>query len=118
MSSPSILKKLGDKAKHYRDMAKTLPLDDSTTAGLRAVAENVSGRALAEEPAKDTSTTPADLVNPSAQYGSRQGEVRLDSEGNPTKAQPPKVMDEGGDISMPQAHRRQTLPQQQVHQRP
>ena len=43
MSSPSILKKLGDKAKHYRDMAKTLPLDDSTTAGLRAVAENVSG---------------------------------------------------------------------------
>ena len=48
MSSPSILKKLGDKAKHYRDMAKTLPLDDSTTAGLRAVGENVSGRALAK----------------------------------------------------------------------
>ena len=41
MSSPSILKKLGDKAKHYRDMAKTLPLDDSTTAGLKAVGENV-----------------------------------------------------------------------------
>ena len=98
MSSPSILKKLGDKAKGYVKMAKTLPLDDSTTAGLRAVGENVSGRALAEEPAKDTSTTPSDMLHPMAQYGSRQGEVRLDSEGNPTKAQPPKVMDAGGDV--------------------
>ena len=98
MSSPSVLRKLGDKAKGYVKMAKTLPLDDSTTAGLRAVGENVSGRALAKEPAKDTSTTPSDMLHPMAQYGSRQGEVRLDSEGNPTKMQPPKVMDAGGDV--------------------
>ena len=101
MSSPSILKKLGNKAKGYVDMAKSLPLDDSTIQGLKSSAQNVSGTALAEEPAKDTSTTPADMINPTAKYGSRQGEVRLDSEGNPTKAQPMKVMDDGGDIPMP-----------------
>jgi len=101
MSTPTIMQRLGNKAKHYWDMAKTLPLDDSTTAGLRAVGENVSGRALAKEPAKDTSITPSDMLHPMAKYGSRPGEVRLDEEGNPTKAQPMKVMDDGGDIPMP-----------------
>jgi hypothetical protein len=34
-------------------------------------------------------------------YGSRKGEVRLDANGDPMKSQPAKIMDDGGDIPMP-----------------
>jgi len=79
--------------------AKSLPLDDSTLAGLKAKAANVRDYEASQQspivPAKDTSTKPSDLISPRAKYGSRPGEVRLDKDGNVI---PAKIMDNGGDI--------------------
>src|ERR1700676_210468 len=104
MSSPSIMQRIGTKAKNYVDMAKSLPIDDSTIAGLKASAENVSGQALANEPVKDTTTTSPSAIRPMDRYGSRPGEVRLDSEGNVESQQPAKIYDDGGDIPMPNSN--------------
>jgi hypothetical protein len=87
MSSPSILKKVGDKASDVVKTAKELPPGDSEDQGIKEYQKQANALAApvatAEPPVEPG---PPELVNPLARYGSRQGEHRytVDENGNLT----------------------------------
>ena len=94
MATPSLVRRIGDKAKDYISGIRALPIEDSDIAGLKANAQNVSGSAIAKPsaaPTQDT-TAPQDKVNPNARYGDRPGEMRPDQVLAP-------LYDDGGDVS-------------------
>lgn len=91
MATPSILQKLGSKAKDLKDKYDFLP-GDSEVQGLKAIQQNVNGTAMGqpgEQTAPTTEEPTADKNNPMTRYGSRPGEVRynVDIDGNLTPVQ-------------------------------
>lgn len=91
MATPSILQRLGSKAKDLKDKYDFLP-GDSEVQGLKAIQQNVNGTAMGqpgEQTAPTTEEPTADKNNPTTRYGSRPGEVRynVDIDGNLTPVQ-------------------------------
>jgi hypothetical protein len=89
MATPSILQKLGSKAKDLKDKYDFLP-GDSEVQGLKAIQQNVNSTAMGQ-PGEQTApaTSSADKNNPMTRYGSRPGEIRynVDIDGNLTPVQ-------------------------------
>lgn len=101
MSSPSVMKRLGDSASKYVSGLKSLAPGDSEVAGLKATQQNVdeASKVLHPDPAipaaAAASKSGSDLIHPMAKYGDRSGEKRLDSQGNVI---PVPAYDKGGDV--------------------
>jgi len=103
MSSPTIFKQLGSKAKDYWAGVKALPVSDTDIQGLKESAQNVSGTAPTEKKQEPAPSPAANKDNPLTRYGSRPGEVRynVDKSGEIT---PEPVYDGGGDVKKEDAH--------------
>lgn len=81
MSSPTILKRLGDKADNFASSLKSLPPGESEFQGLRATQNNVDDAAngMQAQPMEQAQpAAQAQPMNAMARYGDRPGEARLD----------------------------------------
>lgn len=107
MSSPTILQRLGTKAKDTMSTLKSLPPSDSEAQGIAesqkqvdALGAPVKSAALVPAPVTPAPTE-AEKASPLTRYGSRPGEKRLD-----TSYLNKPIYDEGGEVKvLPEDHK-------------
>lgn len=80
MGTPTMMRKLGDKANSFASSMKSLPPGESEFQGLRAVQQNVDDASAADsqQPGQAQPMAQAQPMNSMARYGDRPGESRLD----------------------------------------
>jgi len=109
MSSPTILRKLGDKASDFAGKIKSIAPDENEYRGLEAANENIDAATGKSSPkkeeAKPATASPAERVNPKAKYGSGPGEIRFSEEQLKEMTHPlgqvaVPLYDQGGDVKV------------------
>ena len=107
MATPSLVRRIGDKAKDYVSGVRALPPNESEFAGIRAAEQNVNeatpSDSAASKSTPPSSVAPQDKVNPKARYGDRPGEMR------PEQVLAP-LYDDGGDVSHNNMERMMAVP--------
>lgn len=95
MATPSIMRRLGDKAKKY----SPLP-DENDFRGLKETENTVNEAAAAPAPEKKTEVVGAgERLNPNARYGDRPGEKRIDTSSMTKPLGSIPVYDDGGEVN-------------------
>ncbi len=94
MGTPTVMKRLGDKASGFASALKSLPPGESEFQGIRATQQNVDDAAIQPAQAAKEQPVAQQPMNAMARYGDRPGEARLDVdiEGNVVHHQGMKPM--------------------------
>ena len=97
MSSPTIMKRVGDAAKGYMGKLKSLPPDSGEQASIKDKAEQVTALKNTTVPTEPERTGSEPMPMPA--YGSRPGEKRLEYALKPAPISIP-TYDQGGDVKV------------------
>lgn len=104
MATPSIMRRLGDKASSYGKAVKSLAPDDNEAEGLRAAQSTIQQVSAPPEEKKEEVST-GERLNPNAKYGDKAGEKRIDTSSMTKPLGQIPIYDDGGDVRVEGAKR-------------